>query len=611
LSDADVRLPPWRRALLESGVVGLVSLGLALVVYRVWDAALQWPFVDRGDGRFISAMVQTVRETGWWTANPRLGAPYGQHLYDFPHGGEQLQLLVIKLLGYVTGSYGMTMNVYYLGGFFVLAVVSFLVFRRLWFSLPVASLLAIAFTFLPYHFHHSEGHLYRSTYYSVPLAAVLLLWSAAPDDTVLRHDGRRYVVIALVFCAVIGTTETMATAFTMVLLALSGIVLAIRRRRVAHLAVAGGAIGAIAITFFVSMFPTLLWFHDHGTNDVAAQRDTFEQEMYGLRPAYLVLPADGHRIEALSDFVADPQKDSPIPGEPGQWLGTLGAIGLVGALYLAVAHGVPRVPSTRPVRDHSGLFVVLAILAGTVSGFALILTLIGFEQVRVWNRISVFIAFFSLAVLGLGLERLHRWLRGRVAWGGVAVWAVTVALIAFTVWDTSYATPSSAEYRRIEARSEIQQRFVGDIERTMPAGASIFQFPVIPFPEYPPQYGMLDYEQFVGYLMSDDLRWSYGSVKGRPEADWQLKVRSLPFADAVAPLAGMGFTGIWVDRAGYPDKGRALEADIARVLDVQPMVSSDQRRTFWDMRPWLQRDQRTEAQLADEARRVFNIRPPA
>ena len=38
------------------------------------------------------SLSRTKRKTrGWFETNPKLGAPYGQQLYDFPHGGETWQ----------------------------------------------------------------------------------------------------------------------------------------------------------------------------------------------------------------------------------------------------------------------------------------------------------------------------------------------------------------------------------------------------------------------------------------------------------------------------------------------------------------------------------------
>ena len=51
----------------------------------------------------------------------------------------------------------------------------------------------------------------------------------------------------------------------------------------------------------------------------------------------------------------------------------------------------------------------------------------------------------------------------------------------------------------------------------------IFQMPYRPFPEAPALGAIADYDLFRGYLHSDDLRWSYGIVKGRGE-DWSALV---------------------------------------------------------------------------------------
>ena len=47
-------------------------------------------------------------------------------------------------------------------------------------------------------------------------------------------------------------------------------------------------------------------------------------------------------------------------------------------------------------------------------------------------------------------------------------------------------------------------------------GAMVFQLPYRRFPETQPLARMADYDLMRGYLHSDDLRWSYGFMKGRP-----------------------------------------------------------------------------------------------
>ena len=99
---------------------------------------MRLPWDTRSDATLISAMVKTMGEPGWYLEQPRLGAPFGQHFSDFPHGGETFQLSAMKVLVTVTGDWGLAINLYFLLGFGVLAVVTFLVLRHLRFG-PVVS----------------------------------------------------------------------------------------------------------------------------------------------------------------------------------------------------------------------------------------------------------------------------------------------------------------------------------------------------------------------------------------------------------------------------------------------------------------------------------------
>src|SRR5439155_15013681 len=44
-----------------------------------------------------------------------------------------------------------------------------------------------------------------------------------------------------------------------------------------------------------------------------------------------------------------------------------------------------------------------------------------------------------------------------------------------------------------------------------------------------------------------------------------------------------GFKGLYLDRFGYADRGRALENDLKEILHQQPLVSQNQRLVFFDL----------------------------
>ncbi|MDQ6697570.1 MAG: hypothetical protein M3Z46_08950 [Actinomycetota bacterium] len=621
----------WRRLGLEAFSVAAFAWIYAALLYRLWNASLRVPLDENSDTTLIASMIKTITERGWYLSNPRLGAPFGQTFYDFPHGGETLQLGVIKIITLFVSSFGLTMNLYYLGGFGVLAAVTFLVLRHLRFGYVVAAIGAMIYTFLPYHFVHAEGHLYRSTYYSVPLACLLLVWSQSwrtrflidpdPSPGVKVRDNLRLkrIIGALAICVVIGATETMTTAFTAVLLLSAALISAIRWKELSRLLVSAVMVAMILGTFVAGTLPTFNYYRIHGTNKTAARRLVTEGEVYGLKLSRLVTPQGGDRIKLFSDLGEETQKDSRVPSESGQALGLLGTAGFLGALYGALTNGLRRPTGRRDLRrpddraalwDHAGLVTVLAVLFGTIGGFSILVSVAGFSQIRVWNRISMIIAFFALVVVASWSERLVGWVRQKSWPSRPVLGCVAVAVLAFGLFDG--IPPGHPPYAQINSSWRRDATFVQAIEAQMPAGTAIFQLPVLAFPEVVPPGRMNDYDPLRGFLHDDgSLRWSYGAIKGRPNADWQVRLRDqIGPIGALPSLLGLGFTGLWVDTYGYPAGSEEI-ADIQGVVRVEPIRSTDGRFLFYDLRPYKARLGRSDASLAAEAKRVLKVAPPS
>src|SRR6478735_1825888 len=320
---------PRRLPLETLAVAGLAWLWGAILL-RVWDMPKRLPFDTRSDATLISSMVKTMEERGWYLNQPRLGAPFGQQFYDFPHGGESFQLMAMKVLVTITGDWGLAINLYFFLGFGVLAAVTFLVLRHLRFGPVVAGIAALIYTFMPYHFTHGEMHLWRSTYYSAPLAALLLIWATAwrerflADPALVGKGSIRgnlrwpRIAGALAIAALIAGTETMTTGFTMVLLLSGALVTAIRFREPARLVIAIGLIAVMGITFGILSYPTLNFYRVHGTNEKAARRLVTESELYGLKLSRMLTPQGGHRLHVLSEIGNRAQDQSSVRSEGGR-----------------------------------------------------------------------------------------------------------------------------------------------------------------------------------------------------------------------------------------------------------------------------------------------------
>jgi hypothetical protein len=612
--------------------VSLISFAIGLLLYQVWNANLHLPLGSSYDMRAVTTSIKGWSH-GWWYRNPRLGAPFGQDLRDFPSSGESSQQAALRLIVGVVHSPGLTVNLYFLGGFALLAAVSFVVFRRLGLSAPIAAALAVAYDFLPYHFFHGPDHLTRSTYFTAPLAVLLLVRILEPESRFLRDPGAkarrpffgksgsirsRPLAAFLAIAVVIGCTDTIISTFTVALLVIVGIIAALATRRVSRLTLALLFASAVVGTFLLLSLPVLLHAMTAGKNTVAGNRYAFEADMYGLRLSQMLLPTPQHWIGALGSFARTIGTGNPFPSEGGQAIGTIGVIGVLAAIAMVVVRALRHESSgetrhqhpTPPAAVPLATVILASILLGT-GGATVLDVLSGFTQVRTWDRIVVIIAFAAFALTGFGAERLLAGICKRAS-DHRARQAATLAMVLVIagVGILDGGRPRRANDKVVTSEWVSDQQFVAAMHTVQPPDGMIFEFPVVRFPESYPVARMQDYDQFRGYLADKgQFRWSYGGVKGRIQADWQLKLPAIPTGDDLRALIGLGFTGLWVNRDGYVDRGQSFESHLVPLLGHPTLVSPNQRLAFYDLRPLASRIE-PGADLAAEARARFGVTAP-
>jgi phosphoglycerol transferase len=150
------------------------------------------------------------------------------------------------------------------------------------------------------------------------------------------------------------------------------------------------------------------------------------------------------------------------------------------------------------------------------------------------------------------------------------------------------------------------KNFVNNIELSVPQNSMIFQLPYAPFPEYPSINKMSVHSHFRGYLNSKDIRWSYGSMKGRLGDSWQSLVAGMPVEDIIKALSMCGFSGIYLDTKGYKDGGAKLLSNIRQVLEVKPIISDNKRLYFFSM---MRYNQQMWANLSENKRIYVEFGP--
>jgi hypothetical protein len=573
-----------------------LATAIGVILLQAWQANLRVPLYTSpgGDTTFGLAVIKGTLEHGWYLTNSDLGAPLGQQLFNYPaFSGDSLYLLIIKIIGIPFSNPAVVENLFFLLCFPLIAMSAYAGLRILGISTGASIVCAVLFTLLPYHFYDGEGHLFQGSYFTVPLGCCLFIAVLSGKTffsrSARRHGARAYLTwrtgAAVLACLIMGSSDNYYAIFTAILVLLAAMLAFLAKRSLRTLA--SGAMIAMLIVAVVALngLPTLIYTSQHGGDPAVGHRQPAESDMYALSLADLVLPIAGHRIEPLSQLAEEYQATATAPTGEGH-SATLGAIGTLGLLGLLIAFVVRALRADRlrvadPRYAYAALGAGLAFLIGTVGGLGTIFAYVVSPQLRAWNRISVFIAFFALMGVGQMLDALARRIDSSAfsrRWGFAAFLA---AVLAVGVLDQTGSSMAPA-YKAEAAEYFTDAHFIYAIEHQLPAGASVFQLPYVPFPENPPVNRMEDYAELIGYVHSTHLRWSYGQLKGLP-SDWESVVVNRPLPLMLAEISAVGFKGIYLDTYGYPDGGATLIPALSSALGVRPLVSSDGRLYFFNM----------------------------
>jgi hypothetical protein len=598
-----------RRTLRGPVLAGALPLLLLVPLLELWNADLSVPLYGGGDVPFTRMLVAGIEENGGFLENPRLGAPLGQELRDYPEV-DAISFLLLRVLVLFTSDPDVALNLFYLATFPLTSLAAYFVLRRHvgWGPAVVASVL---FSLLPYHFARNESHLFLAAYWAIPFAAHLLLLLLSGEPAFVRRVGEtgvrawitRRSLTTVGACLVVGSTWFYYSAYALILLAAAAVVALVVRPRRETLATAGALLATTGLVLALNVAPYVVHRISEGANTAYAKRQAEESEQYSLKLMQLVTPIEQHRIGRFGRFSRHYARTAPSQSEAeSAHLGAVGALGLAWLLVAGVAAAVAA--AGRPWLARFGPAAAATLIAFLFATNGALGSLVGYTitpQLRAWTRLSVFIAFFALLAVALTLDGLRPRLRT-----GTFV-ALLAGVLAVGVLDQT-SRAYVPDYEALERTEHRDAAFVGGIESRLPAGASVFQLPYVSFPEAPVKEDLPFYDQLRGYIHSRDLRWSFGDVTGRPE-EWRDDLEGKPVRGVVEAVAAIGFAGIEVSRRGYADRAAGIESELRSLLAGKPLVSDDGNVAFYDLRPVAERLRRRIGSGGIAALREVTLHP--
>lgn len=570
----------------SAGYLAAATLSAAIMarILKLWHAELAVPMDNSWDSLLTQTWIKGVFEHGWYLQNDCLGAPAGMQMYDFPMA-DGLHFCLIRLLCLAAPNYAVAFNVYYLLCFPLITLGTLFALRRFAVSYPAALAASLLYTFLPYHFLRGQQHLFLAAYYVVPLSTMVVLWLclgrlSAPRQAgaeMERAEKRRWAG-SLAIAALQSSAGVYYAFFACFLLLVAGASAALDTRRWRPLAAAGLLIAVTTAGVLVNTTPSLIYWRANGPNRSVAHRDPQDSEFNGLKIGQMLLPDAHHRLGRLAELRRQYDRWPLADGEKrGASLGVIGDLGFLLLLGLLLRRRGGDESSN--LLGALAILNITAVLLATIGGFGSLVSLLISPQIRCYNRISVFIALFSLFAAAIVFDRFARW-RASVGGRQWPVRALLAAVVVAGVVDEA-GRDRVPSYAALKADFDDDAEFVRRIEAVVPAGSMVFQLPYFPFPESPRIVDLGEYELFRPYLHSRSLRWSYGAMKGRDEDRWQRETCQRPGAEFVKAVAERGFAGIYIDRRGYADGAAALEAELSKLLGEVPLVSRNERMSFF------------------------------
>lgn len=570
----------------------LIIFGMMFYLMELNNCHLDIPlFYLGGDDMGVIVNAKQFTEQAWNMTCDRLGAPFSVQYYDFTASMmHNIGLFIMKIFAVISGDAAIAMNLTYLSIFFITGIISYFVMRNLKINYWVSALSSSVFALSPYMLYRNISHIVLTECYFVPLSILICIWIYEREDALTpdKNFFKRKINYVVLFFAFLIANNGIAyypffTCFILMVTAVSKLAKTGKIKQGLRSVI---AVVMICIFVVLSILPGKIYTLMNGTNAAAIDRAGFEQtELYGLKIAQLFMPLNGH---GWYDKYIDIYNDNAflVTENSSAYLGILGMIGFV---VLMVCLFTKKDSLLKKRLGCLSELNIAMVLLGTIGGLGSMFAFFVSPMLRAYNRISIFIEYVSILAVALLVDRFIQCVNENKKEFSLmfkkniisAVIVIFGLASLFSIWE-GYPQLATPTYEVNEMNYTSDKDFVADIENCVESGSMIYQLPYHQYPEYGPVNNMWDYHLYIGYLHSKTLKWSYGSIKGRAEDEWNEKVSLMPVDEMVSYLKNENFAGIYIDRRAYEQEELdELEGSLEQILGEKPMVSENSNLSFF------------------------------
>lgn len=577
------------RVFLQYVLAAFASLFILFLTTGLWKANLHIPFTYYGDGIMAQTFVKTVMDTGWNNTNPYLGLPAEYNLASFPMA-EGFHYLLIKIIAFFTTNSALVMNIFFILSFPLAALTALFVMQRIGLSYLFALPASILFAMAPHHFLRFEDHLFLSSYYTIPLATWLAILVAENKIFVDKFAGRE--IACCLICILIGSSGIYYAYFGVFFIVIAGLISGFKYKKIKCVYPAGILAALIVLTGLINLSPAIIYKLEHPNQSSISGRLPLESEAYGLKIMGMLMPSEGDKIHLLRKLGHKYHSTSPLPSGEISRLGSLAGMGFLLLILFLLLDGDSLLNDKIRILSKLNIF---GTLLGTLGGLGSLVAYTLSPMIRCYYRICIFIMFFSLAAIFYVIQQIikkYPHLNNRYIIG-----SLMIAVLSFGLLTQMYDPHLISKRMPVTISSGFysDREFIQRIELILPENSMVFQLPYLSYPENGPVNGVDSYDHLKAYLHSHYLRWSFGAMRGNEADQWQQKVSSLPTLQFLNQLVYTGFEGIYIDRHGYKDNGKSLEAHLTKALLSSPIQSQNNRLIFYDLRDYAAKLEKMES----------------
>lgn len=576
--------------------LALIIISLVILFWRLdlWHIDYSTPvFAYAGDGMSTLFLNKNIISEGWIFSNERIGLPHlteSYKFYDYPINADALNFLLIKFIALFSQDPIAVTNYFFIATFPLITLTCFIALDQMGLGIFTASVISVLYSFTPYHLMRGAGHLMLSNYMMVPLIIMMATWIISGELKLIGLNKKQQFsfspnqkfFISILICLFSATTGVYYGFYCSIFLFFAWMIRIMQNSRIftEDNLISPILIAVVCASLLLISTPSILYIAHNGLNHHMAARGNIESELYGLRIVNLLLPTS----EIVDGFIS-----KNIGGNGEHVAERLGVLGSAGFLFLLLWLLIRNETSPKSLyqkicnkfrlnfEDKKLITIfanlnLLTVLFSTMGGFVMFIAYF-FTGIRSHARMSIFIAFLSLAAIAVLFNRISK----NNSYARPII--LLIGLLAL-INQTSFVGHDQKNLFRFQS----DKNFIESIEASMPKGSKIFVLPAFGFPEEAGD----SYHGVIGYLYSKDLLWSYPVVKGRSSHEWIKETIKLDFNKFIAELRKQGFSGIYIERKRFTKYSKndwenfdSFEKKLQKLQKKPPLFSADEDLSFF------------------------------